>query len=121
MLYLTSMKLRHRVPCIDCPWKTDSLKGWLGGNDAYLYSDTVHNNTVEPCHNYDFRDSPDSGTSAPCVGALQCAANSATMMNDPELETARKAVGKNPSVFNFHWQFHEYHTGEKWVHPLIRK
>jgi hypothetical protein len=105
---------------MDCPWKI-SLSGWLGGNDPHLYSDSIPSNNIQPCRNHDFSDDPEHGVSAPCIGALQCASNSGTMLNDEEMEAARKTVGKNDEVFKFFWEFHKYHTGEMWLHPLMRK
>ena len=117
------MKLHHTEPCKDCPWRKTSLKGYLGGWPIEQYSDAVAAGEVPACHNRD--QGPDSDDTAFCVGALSCMANQA--MLPPEhhsgqkgAKEARDTVGRNLSVFGHHAEFHKYHAGVDWVHPLMR-
>lgn len=41
---------QHTSPCSDCPWRRDSLSGWLGGATPDAWLATAHSDTYVPCH-----------------------------------------------------------------------
>jgi hypothetical protein len=106
------LTLIHKTPCAECPWRKDSLKGYLGGNTPEMYADSVQNGEAPACH---MRDETHPKGGAFCVGALQCMANSATLPKDPEPRAAREIVGRSDKVFNFPALFYKYHTGKDYV------
>jgi hypothetical protein len=118
------MKLHHTTPCKECPWRLNALQGWLGDASADYYADAVAAGEVPACHCKD--NGPESDDTAFCAGALSVMANGAMIpkgMHEGQ-ETAAKArdiVGKNPDTFKFYHMFYKHHTGNNWVHPLMRK
>ena len=113
------MKLHHKKPCKDCPWKKDSLQGWLGGHDPYYYADAIQENEISACHNRDH--GPESDVTAFCVGALatskkQCIGS----YKSPGSDQAKKEIDGIDDCFNTVYEFFEYHTGEKYQSRLMR-
>lgn len=43
-------KKQHTSPCSDCPWRRDSLQGWLGGYDADEFLDAARGDGPVHCH-----------------------------------------------------------------------
>ncbi len=41
---------QHTKPCSDCPWRRDSVQGWLGGFTAKSWVNCAHSETVVKCH-----------------------------------------------------------------------
>lgn len=41
---------QHRTPCSDCPFRRDSLPGWLGGIPAEFFTETAHGEGTYNCH-----------------------------------------------------------------------
>ena len=115
------MKLHHKTPCADCPWRTDSLQGYLGGHSPEFYTDAVMNNEAPACHNRDH--GPESDDTAFCAGALSTMANGCVSAWNAtgEGEEARKEVGRRDDTFSHPAKFYEYHKGETWVHPFARR
>ena len=118
------MRLHHRTPCKECPWRKDSLKGYLGGWPVETYADAVAAGEVPACHLHDH--GPETDATPFCAGALACMANQA--LQPPEFhkgqqgaKEARDTVGKLDIVFWHHSQFYEYHAGEAWVPPMLRQ
>lgn len=116
------MKLHHKVPCKECPWRKDSLQGYLGGWGAERYADAVAQNEIPACHNRDH--GPESDETAFCVGALQCGKNAAILPRRAagDAIAAREVVGGNPDVFRHPADFYRYHThGKEYVPYTIRQ
>ncbi len=112
------MKLKHKVPCKECPWRKESPQGWCGGYDPVTYADAVACNEVPACHLNDH--GPDSDKTAMCVGALACAANSCIEPHKtPGGCEAKKVVGKREDVFFHPAMFYEYHSGGEKYTPFI--
>lgn len=42
--------IQHKRPCLDCPWRRDSLPGWLGGHPARAFIVHAHGDDPYPCH-----------------------------------------------------------------------
>jgi hypothetical protein len=113
------VKLRHRKPCRECPWRKIAKEGWLGGQSAEMYADAVSGNEVPACHLRDF--GPESPRSAMCAGALAVMSNSATSAWKTEGgDAARKQVGQRQDCFSRAAEFYKHHTGETYVPYVIR-
>lgn len=113
------MRLYHRTPCRECPWRKTSPAGWLGGFAPEYYADAVSANEVPACHMQDF--GPDEDETAMCAGALSVMTNSCTSAWKTEGgDEAKTIVGKRDDTFGHPAQFYEHHAGKPWVHPLLR-
>lgn len=114
------MKLKHKKPCAECPWRKNSPAGWLGGHSAYYYADAVTANEVPACHLQDH--GPDSDDTAMCAGALSVAANACIQPHKTigGVE-ARDIVGRSSDTFAHPKMFYEHHEeGKDWVPPALR-
>lgn len=114
------MKLYHKSPCNECPWRKESLAGWLGGHTSEYYTDAVAMNEVPACHNKDF--GPDNNKTAFCAGALSVMANSCVLPNDHKSKDARVKVGKRRDTFSHYTGFYEHHSeGKAYIPPYLRE
>lgn len=43
-------KKQHTTACSDCPYRRDSLNGWLGGNSVDQFLRIAHSDTRYDCH-----------------------------------------------------------------------
>lgn len=41
---------QHKKPCSDCPFRRDSLAGWLGGETSEFFVSFAMGEGVYPCH-----------------------------------------------------------------------
>lgn len=113
------MKLRHKIPCAECPWRKCAAAGWLGGFSPEDYADPVQMNEIPACHNAD--SGPDSPKSSFCVGALATANNSCTQPHKTEgAIAAAKVIGKRDDCFRWVRDFYKHHAGKEYVLPLVR-
>jgi hypothetical protein len=113
------MKLHHKVPCSECPWRKIAPAGWLGGYTAEQYADPVADNEVPACHLRDH--GPDNGETAFCVGSLSTMANSCTSAwKSPGGDEAKKIVGRRDDTFAHPALFYEHHTGKPYVRSFLR-
>lgn len=114
------MKLKHKVPCSECPWRKCAPAGWLGGYTPEKYTDAVGGNEVPACHNKDF--GPKSDKTAMCVGALAVIANSCSIPHKtPGGLEARNKIGRRDDCFAHYALFYQHHAGKPYVHPLLRQ
>lgn len=114
------MKLHHKAPCNECPWRKEAPAGWLGGFTPEFYTDAVMNNEVPACHCRDH--SPDNDDTAFCAGALSVMANGCVSAWNAlgDGEEARQTVGRRDDTFGHPVLFYQHHAGTPYVHPLIR-
>lgn len=113
------MKLQHKAPCNECPWRTTAPAGWLGGHTAEMYADAVAGNEVPACHQQDH--GPRSSKTAMCAGALAVIANACIMPHKTKgCDAAAKEVGRRQDCFVHPAQFFTYHTGRPYVPFLLR-
>lgn len=106
---MSTLVLRHRRPCAECPWRRVSLQGFLGGNDAYVYADSVAMNLAPPCHLND---------AAFCVGALTTANNMCLQLSrTPGAVEAQLSIPQRRSsdFFAHVSEFYEYHAEQPYV------
>lgn len=98
--------------CRECPFRKTSAQGWLGSNDPVTF---VHN--VErglPCHitvDYEADDWEIEQEHAPvCRGSLELMANAGMRPVDDELRALVEATPKADDVFNWPFEFVQYHN-----------
>jgi len=88
---------QHRRPCSDCPFRRDSLAGWLGGSTPGEYAAAAHADGRIFCH---------ALTSWQCAGAAIYRANVAKRSRLKEaLELPRDPV----AVFGTRKEFLDHH------------
>jgi hypothetical protein len=90
-------KCQHTTPCSDCPWRRDSLNGWLGGTSKEKWIQIAHSDTVVPCHTL---------KGAQCAGISVYRANVAKMAYEPNL----KLAADRKLVFSWPPEFIEHHS-----------
>lgn len=115
------MRLIHKTPCNECPWRKTSAVGWLGGFTAEFYADALALNEAPACHLQDF--GPDVDETAFCAGALAVAKNACVSLNrsSGDADAAKDVVGKRDDCFSHHSHFYEHHTdGDKYQSPILR-
>lgn len=87
---------QHKKACSDCPWKRDSLPGWLGGMSPEEWKLMAHGETKIMCH---------------CISNQQCAgvaiyrANVCKTPRDPgqlRLPADRETIFSTPMEFMEH-------------------
>lgn len=114
------MKLKHKMPCRECPWRKNAAQGFLGGHAPELYADAVAGNEVPACHLQDY--GPASARTAMCAGALAVMANACIAPHRTPGGTAAKAeVGRRSDCFGHPAQFYEFHAGKPYVPYLLRQ
>lgn len=113
------MKLYHKKPCAECPWRKIAAPGWLGGHSAEFYADAVNEGEIPACHLRDH--GPDSDETAFCAGATSVMANSCQQPWKQEgAAEAVREIGKNDACFWHPALFYQHHTGEKYVSRFMR-
>lgn len=114
------MRLHHKVPCRECPWRKESAAGYLGGWPAEHYADAVQANEIPACHLRDH--GPENKDTAFCVGALATSANACILPDkQPGAKEARKEVGRREDCFGHPREFYQHHTGQEYVLRIFRK
>ena len=114
------MKLHHKKPCNECPWRKTSPSGWLGGLTADFYADALALNKAPACHLRDF--GPSSDKTAFCVGALHTAKNSCVSLHRSagKANLAKDFLGRSEECFEHYSVFFKYHTGKQYYSPIVR-
>lgn len=107
-----------KKPCNECPWRRKALPGWLGGNDASVYADSVQSNQIPPCHKT--QTGPGEGPHL-CTGALICSRNACIRPMFPDAAPKEAdLVERSADVFAHPAEFYRHHTGEEYVSPMLR-
>lgn len=92
-------KRQHKTPCSDCPWRRDSLPGWLGGGSALEWLTLAHGDTKsDPCH---------TRKGMHCAGVAIYRANVCKTPRDPD---ALKLPKDTKLVFASQQEFYDHHT-----------
>ncbi len=107
-----------KSPCKSCPWRKDSIRGYLGGNTVEVYSDSVKSDIRVACHTRH----PASVTlpsdqiqgEEMCVGFVLARLNDMKRSVDPVLAALERGNKDNPAradVFSFpvSARFHHHH------------
>ena len=98
-------KKQHTSPCGDCPWRRDSIKGWLGDMTAQEWLQMAHGEGKADCHaTMQANDEPWQ-----CAGLAIYRANVCKSVRDPE---AMRLPADRVKVFSF-GEFVKHHDGDK--------
>ena len=104
--------------CNDCPFRTNAIKGWIGGHEDPSEITTIIFDIEQsfPCHEaangivesgQEFEEATES---APvCLGSLHLLANSCKMPRDRDLAEMVKEAGRSPKVHANRYVFEEFH------------
>jgi hypothetical protein len=111
------VKLRHKKPCDECPWRRNHPNGWLGGYKPEDFTTQVQfDGPPLPCHKTIGPDAeetdPDGENVSMCAGALIFMKNSCKSANHPDYGDAREQVERDTeNVFQWTHEFLEHHRG----------
>jgi hypothetical protein len=97
------VKKQHTSPCSDCPWRRDSVPGWLGAHTAGEWVAMAHGETRIECHTRKYA----SGGGPECAGAAIYRAN---VHKSPRFPTLRLPQNVN-KVFAWFTEFLKHHGG----------
>lgn len=112
-------KLERTTACSGCPFRRDSIRGWLGSEtDPQAFVDGAlcdHDDYPLPCHmEIDYSDPNWRETQLPqaplCAGALVMCANNCKLPHDPERAALVMAVKRSDGVFRRGGEFISHHT-----------
>ncbi len=89
---------QHETPCSDCPWRRDSLRGWLGDMTPREWTNAAHHhNTLVDCH---------SLRGAQCAGIAVYRRNVCQSVEPPNL----RLPADRETVFANRLEFENHHT-----------
>lgn len=121
------MKLRHKEPCSECPWRRTHPAGWLGGYPPEDFMQQVQfdgppvpcHKTIPPGRNLDAMGDEVSM----CAGALIFMRNSCKSAQHPAYGDARELVEPDPeNVFCWPQEFLDYHRDpDGWAKAAVEK
>lgn len=87
---------QHTTPCHDCPWRRDSLPGWLGGASVEEWTGAARGDEMIQCHVI---------RNQQCAGAAIFRKNIAKLPRDQDclmLPADREKVFASPGQFTEH-------------------
>ena len=94
---VVSVPEQHTTPCGDCPWRRNSLNGWLGGYTKEEWITIAHSDSTIDCHTCDKQ----------CAGIAIYRANVGKLPRDPQ---AIRLPKDKENVFSSPMQFLEHHS-----------
>ena len=98
-----------KEPCNECPFRRNSVPGWLGGASVEEYIRGAHNEANTPCHVGPGFRSGDPARMRPCSGMAHFRnAVCKTPRSGPAAD-AVMAVGTSPDVFSSDAEFRAHH------------
>lgn len=107
------MKTCKKV-CDDCPWRKNSLKGWLGDQDPELFTDIIKSGSKLPCHktqkkqmNLNELDEDDSILH--CRGSLITMKNNCIRSRNEKIAKLQDKIEQDPNFFKTLKDFEKYH------------
>lgn len=102
---------QHRQPCQECPWRRDSIPGYLGASNVIDFLETEESEARMPCHmqvDYERDDWREQADNAPqCAGRAIYLSNRCKSPRNPDL---LKLPADRASVFSFPMEFAEHHS-----------
>lgn len=106
-----------KKPCKECPFKRDSIPGWLGesSGDPEDFLEQLEHPTPIPCHlsvDWDLKGVElecEIRLAPACCGALQFMNNSCKLSKFKRIQDLQDEVGKNKNVFMWSKEFIEHH------------
>lgn len=98
--------------CKECPYKKNSLPGYLGESswDPESFLTQLDLSTLHPCHFSVNWEEDDYRKAHVCKGAIQFAKNTAKMLNDPDAEAIRRTLEPNSEFFGRRQDFIDHHS-----------
>lgn len=111
---------RRKSPCSQCPFRRNSVRGYLGADDPEHFLSLTMRDATMPCHmDIDYSDKDWLTTQEPdaplCVGALQFQNNFMKLARDPEVARGQRAVGESANVFSNPEEFLVHHMFGRWA------
>lgn len=108
-------RLIRKKPCNDCPFRTNSTRGWLGADTPRGFIRTTLAEDELPCHlDVDYSDPDWLETQMPsvsfCAGSLIFFRNMLKRPKNPTLAEATKGVERSDNVFRSPREFLEHHV-----------
>ncbi len=100
-----------KSPCVECPFRKNSLRGYTGNLDLDETISIAHSEESFQCHL-----TRETGKEKECAGRLLYAKSCGKMFRNPDMEAARQSVAQlNPNyreeILGF--DFRKYHTLSK--------
>lgn len=104
-------------PCKECPWRKDSIPGWLGDSTPLEFLQLNESEQHMPCHltvDYESDDWEELVQDAPaCAGRLVHLKNRCKQPMDPSLAEAMKGVeADHDKIFFDPSEFFRHHGGK---------
>lgn len=100
---------KHKKPCKDCPFRKDSIPGYLGGYEIESYAEPVEYGIPTSCH------LTDRGIHHPktafCAGSLSTLAAEGKAEPGSLYEKPIAEVGPREDTFSSPEEFRKYHEG----------
>lgn len=96
---------QHKTPCSDCPFRRDSLRGWLGGSSAREFVRMANSDAAYSCHTV---------VGPQCAGLAIFRANICKSPRDPKVLTTRQ---NKVAVFAWHDEFLAHHESTTPIFP----
>jgi hypothetical protein len=90
-------KCQHTTACSDCPWRRDSLNGWLGSLTPHEWVQVAHSDSTVECHTL---------KGAQCAGIAIYRRNVAKMAYPPNL----RLEADKETIFGFPTEFLDHHV-----------
>lgn len=109
---------QHTQPCAQCPWRRDSLRGWLGEDTPADFAATAESDERMPCHitvDYEREDWREQADSAPrCAGRAVYLRNRCKVPRDrEEAEFVRSVERDADNVFTTAAAFIAHHSRQE--------
>lgn len=94
-------------PCVECPWRRDSVPGYLGPYSAEIWTRMAHSELPIACHMTIRKESWESPGVRQCAGAAIFRANVCKSPRNPEVAVM---PSDTDTVFAWNDEFVEHHT-----------
>jgi len=94
----THLKIKHKTPCRDCPWRRKAGPGWLGSEQTpEQWAETAHSDAYVECH---------VNQGKQCAGVAIFRANNCKV---PRQRDNMRAKPDHKKVFSSSVEFVEHH------------
>lgn len=109
---------QHTHPCAQCPFRRDSLRGYLGASTTLEFLSMAEHEPRVPCHihvDYEDEDWEDKLHLVPrCAGHAIYLRNRGKCPHDRGLaDMVRSVAPDRDNVFGMHLEFLRYHGGDE--------
>lgn len=112
------LKLKHKTPCKECPWRRNSPAGFLGGVPIDWFVERSRWQAQIACH----RSVGASKTPVLCAGFAIHLRNSCSTPRDPKFAAEIEKVSESTDVFMWSTEFEAHHNDkEGWIKRTMEK